>query len=311
MNNYPAQNFSINTAICDLVKKVGNYDSKVLFTENDYKIFILNKYCEIVKQDKTSHNRSVYAAPPVGGLASIRLGHSGTFCQPWSCYASPYTGWQNVVNSRNVMRHCILTWMVKATKLKRITGGLVMTKGTGENVSKRINSLQFLLMAFVVIIHNGINEKSFTERGITAAIPDYVESVQRFVGIITAIAVPLFFLISASLLYTKEQAFVPVLKKKCRSIAVPYILWNLLFALLYLTAQALPFTKAFFKTDAEHLISNYGVIDWIDVFWGKITYPNEYGHPFAGQFWFMRDLFILNLLFIGLKNLLTHFHWVY
>jgi hypothetical protein len=49
MNKSPAQNLSINTAICDLVKKVGNYDSKVLFTENDYKIFILNKYCEIVK----------------------------------------------------------------------------------------------------------------------------------------------------------------------------------------------------------------------------------------------------------------------
>jgi fucose 4-O-acetylase-like acetyltransferase len=182
-----------------------------------------------------------------------------------------------------------------------------MTKSIGENVSKRINSLRFLLMVFVVIIHNGITEKSFTGRGIAAAVPDYVENVQRLIGIITAIAVPLFFLISAYLLYTKEQSFVPVLKKKCRSIAVPYILWNLLFALLYLTMQTLPFTKAFFKTDAEHLISGYGVIDWIDVFWGKITYRNEYGHPFAGQFWFIRDLFILNIFFIGIKKLSDKF----
>jgi hypothetical protein len=29
----------------------------------------------------------------------------GTFCQPWSCCASPYSGWQNVIYSRNVMRN--------------------------------------------------------------------------------------------------------------------------------------------------------------------------------------------------------------
>jgi hypothetical protein len=31
---------------------------------------------KIIAARKTAHNRSVYAAPPVGGLASIRLGHS-------------------------------------------------------------------------------------------------------------------------------------------------------------------------------------------------------------------------------------------
>jgi hypothetical protein len=42
---------------------------------------------------RTAYNRSVYAAPAVAGLASIRLGHglapiptpySGTFGRPWS-----------------------------------------------------------------------------------------------------------------------------------------------------------------------------------------------------------------------------------
>jgi hypothetical protein len=30
---------------------------------------------------------------------------SGTFCPPCKCYAVAYSGGQNVVNSRNVMRH--------------------------------------------------------------------------------------------------------------------------------------------------------------------------------------------------------------
>jgi fucose 4-O-acetylase-like acetyltransferase len=176
-----------------------------------------------------------------------------------------------------------------------------------SNLSKRINSLRFLLIVFVIIIHNGINEKSFTGRNITVIIPGYVERIQSIIGIVTAIAVPLFFLISSYLLYIKEQKFAPVLKKKCKSILLPYFLWSVLMVLLYLTMQTLPFIKGFFRTDPEHLIKNYNIIDWIDVFWGKITYRNEYGHPFVAQFWFLRDLFILNLLFIPIKKLIDRF----
>jgi fucose 4-O-acetylase-like acetyltransferase len=182
-----------------------------------------------------------------------------------------------------------------------------MTVNIGENLSKRINSLRFLLIVFVVIIHNGISEKSFEGRNIRVIIPEYVEKVQSLIGIITAVAVPLFFLISAYLLYAKETKFIPVLKKKCLSILTPYILWNLLLVLFYLLMQTLPFTKQFFQGDAGHLIKNYGALDWIDVFWGKITYRNEYGHPFVYQFWFLRDLFILNMFFIWIKELVDKF----
>jgi fucose 4-O-acetylase-like acetyltransferase len=182
-----------------------------------------------------------------------------------------------------------------------------MTLSVGENLSKRINSLRFLLIVFVVIIHNGISEKSFTRRNITAIIPGYVEKVQSFIGIITAIAVPLFFLFSGYLLYTKETKFVPTLKKKCRTILLPYILWNVLLVLFYFIMQTLPFTKQFFSSEPENLIQNYGIIDWIDVFIGKFTEKREYNYPFVYQFWFLRDLFILNLLFVFIKKLVDKF----
>jgi fucose 4-O-acetylase-like acetyltransferase len=159
----------------------------------------------------------------------------------------------------------------------------------------------------VVIIHNGISAKVFAQRNIAAIIPDYVENVQRFIGIITAVAVPLFFLIAGYLLYFKEKDFVPVLKKKSRTILLPYVLWNLLLVFFYFLMQTLPFTKQFFMTDPEHLIKNYGVIDWIDVFAGKFTERREYNYPFVYQFWFLRDLFILNLCFIGIKKLVDKF----
>jgi fucose 4-O-acetylase-like acetyltransferase len=175
------------------------------------------------------------------------------------------------------------------------------------SLSKRINSLRFLLIVFVVIIHNGISAKSFSQRNIMAIIPDYVENIQRLVGIITAVAVPMFFLFSAYFLYLKEQKFIPIMKKKCRTILLPYFLWNLLLVLFYFIMQTLPFTKQFFMTDPDHLIKNYAVIDWIDVFVGKFTERREYTYPFVYQFWFLRDLFILNIFFVFIKKIVDKF----
>jgi surface polysaccharide O-acyltransferase-like enzyme len=103
-----------------------------------------------------------------------------------------------------------------------------MSLPVSENLSQRINSLRFLLIVFVVIIHNGISAKVFSQRNILVTIPSYVENTQRLIGIITAIAVPLFFLISAYFLFIKEQKYVPMLKKKCLTILLPYFLWHIL-----------------------------------------------------------------------------------
>jgi hypothetical protein len=69
----------------------------------------------MVGAKKTAYNRSVYAAPAVAGLVFRSLGHSATLHShahsrhilPALVFAtqSPYSGWQNVVNSRNVIRH--------------------------------------------------------------------------------------------------------------------------------------------------------------------------------------------------------------
>ena len=68
-----------------------------------------------MKENTTAHNRSVYAAPAVAGLASATARSfryapfprrcSGTFCPPCKCCAFAYPGGQNIVNSRNVMRN--------------------------------------------------------------------------------------------------------------------------------------------------------------------------------------------------------------
>jgi fucose 4-O-acetylase-like acetyltransferase len=160
----------------------------------------------------------------------------------------------------------------------------------------------------VVIIHNGISEKSFSQRNIVTIIPDYVENVQRLIGIVTAIAVPLFFLFSAYFLYIKEQKYTPVLKKKSRTILLPYILWHILIIGFYFVVSTLPFTRQYFSP--EKPISTWKLFDWVEAFVGyysKMEIGDPKSYPFIYQFWFLRDLIILNIFFVGIKKLIDKF----
>ncbi|MDR3171037.1 MAG: acyltransferase [Treponema sp.] len=180
-----------------------------------------------------------------------------------------------------------------------------MVLSIDENVSKRINSLRFLLIVFVVFIHNNPTEVNFASGTEIYTIPVYIAKIRHLVsGIIAAVAVPLFFFISGFLLYAKETTFMSVLKKKSRTILVPYIIWNILVALFLFVAQSFSFTKPYF---AQNIIRNFGLLDWIDVFVGKFTQLRKNQYPLVYQFWFLRDLFILNLLFLGIKKLIDRF----
>jgi fucose 4-O-acetylase-like acetyltransferase len=177
-----------------------------------------------------------------------------------------------------------------------------MAVGIDENLSKRIHSLRFLLIVFVVFIHGGVIDTNvnFSDGIQTFDVPFYVSKIQEFTDAITCVAVPLFFLISGYLLYMKEPKFFENLKKKSRNILLPYVLWAILVILFLFTAQSFSFTKPYF---ASLVVRNFSPMDWIGAFighFGKFGEPS--GHPLVFQFWFIRDLFILNLLFVIIKK---------
>jgi surface polysaccharide O-acyltransferase-like enzyme len=169
-------------------------------------------------------------------------------------------------------------------------------------LSKRIHSLRFLLIVFVVFIHNSAIDEgvNFSDSAQTFVAPLYVAKVKELTGTFTSIAVPLFFLISGFLLYIKNPEYIENLKKKCRTILLPYILWAILVILFLFVAQSFNFTKQYFATT---IIRDFKSIDFIDAFIGKFTGAREYQYPLVYQFWFLRDLFILNLLFSIIKKI--------
>jgi hypothetical protein len=154
---------------------------------------------------------------------------------------------------------------------------------------------------FVVFIHNNVSFVNFAGGTETYEIPVYVEKIRYAISdIIARVAVPLFFLISGLLLYAKETRFIAVLKKKSRTILLPYLLWNVLSLAFFFVAQGIPFAKPYFA-NPQNIVRNFSAIDLIDVFIGKFT---RAPYPLVYQFWFLRDLFILDLLFLPIKTLI-------
>jgi fucose 4-O-acetylase-like acetyltransferase len=179
-----------------------------------------------------------------------------------------------------------------------------------KELSKRINSLRFLLIVFVVFIHNVQKEINFNGNLDVLEIPLYIEKIRDLIsGIIARVAVPMFFLISSFLLYSKENNFVTVLKKKCKTILLPYILWQFLYLLWAFLVQNNPIRESFAKP--EDRLLNYGVFDWLQAFFGNFTKePVLTRTPYNYPLWFLRDLFILDLLFIPIKKIIDKFPFV-
>ncbi|NLL79590.1 MAG: acyltransferase [Clostridiales bacterium] len=158
-----------------------------------------------------------------------------------------------------------------------------------QEESKRITALRFILIVLVIFIHNNGSEVDNT--AFSGAIR------LLFSEILARTAVPLFFFISGYLLFIKPRPYKEVLKRKAKTLLLPYLLWNGLVLFLFWVGQTAPYVSAFF-TDENNRIADYSLYQWVDAFLGL----NYQGYPAAYQLWFIRDLILLTLLYpIGKK----------
>lgn len=114
--------------------------------------------------------------------------------------------------------------------------------------------------------------------------------------IFASIAVPLFFFISGYLFFGKtngfgQQDYINKMKKRARSILIPYLFWNLLIILLYLFIEQL--TPGLFS-GRNKPVSDYTWSDWLWAFW-DMKHINSGGDsmPINYPFWFIRDLMVV------------------
>lgn len=104
--------------------------------------------------------------------------------------------------------------------------------------------------------------------------------------------VPGFFFISGYLFFLSKKTYVQKLNTRIHTLLVPYLLWNTILLSLYLIAYAAGYPQSInYRSIAE-----YGLIDYIRLFWDRGTYDNGNFVPLLCPFWYIRNLLIMSLL---------------
>lgn len=162
--------------------------------------------------------------------------------------------------------------------------------------SKVISFLRFPLIVGVVLIHtqidtiNGIEGNLNTPHPFNGAFPLYESTLYLCAHILAHIAVPLFFMFSGFLFFYKAngftiQTYVEKLKKRIRTLLIPFLFWNILFIVVYNVSGIL-----FPGTTELFIGKGYTIKDWL-----MTLYNYNDGMPVSYQFWFIRDLIIVVL----------------
>ena len=170
-------------------------------------------------------------------------------------------------------------------------------------LSQTITFLRLPLIVAVVYIH--------TNPGVSAFGYDFPASgtclpvFRLFQLVITEelvrIAVPRVFFISGFLVFYRSgfstRIYGQKLRKRARTLLVPYVLWNAAFFLVMFCAQAFLHVSP----DKYPAIEEFGWLDWLNIFW---SYNG--GMPASYQFWFVRDLMVAVLLSPVLYLIVKH-----
>ena len=128
--------------------------------------------------------------------------------------------------------------------------------------------------------------------------------LQKFVGSITSAAVPLFYTISGFLFFKGCNSISdcqPKIKKRIRTLLVPYVIWNLLFVAWYLVLAYTPGVTGYVNSD---MLSQ---IQWrhpIDTFYFLFIKPAGF------HLWFLRDLLLFVFISPIIYYLIIHTKWI-
>lgn len=162
--------------------------------------------------------------------------------------------------------------------------------------NKKIKALNMLLIFFVLLLHSYyIEATEFT----------IANAVQEFAGTngLTGVAVPMFFLLSGILFFKgvgSVKDCLPKMKKRVRSLLVPYVIWNVIFVLWYLILQNLPVFGGYINNDIVGKVFSPDIgSDIYELLLKPVNFP----------LWFLRDLMIMVALSPVLFYLIKYLKW--
>ena len=157
-------------------------------------------------------------------------------------------------------------------------------------LSDKIKVISFILIILVLYIHSGFHNTPNEIQGM--AFNNYLQKYLS--GMIGRCAVPLFYAISGYLFFLNTNEGIPSIlrkmKKRIRTLLIPYIIAAVFFPVFLMSIELLPFTKDFVNngnfSDNLHL-------PLTKIFTSLFFAKTSGGYPWAFHLWFLRDLIII------------------
>ncbi len=163
---------------------------------------------------------------------------------------------------------------------------------SAQSVSERIAAVRFPLICGVVLLHGTF--ENATLNGAHPTSGHWLNWLLLWAGdLVPRGAVPLLTAISGYLFFHdfdgRRSSHLRKLRERTRTLALPYLLWNLSTLTFFLVGLALPATAAFFGGHGA-AIAQDSAGDHIAWLFGA------HGNPPAFQFWFIRNLIVAAVL---------------
>lgn len=146
-----------------------------------------------------------------------------------------------------------------------------------NNIRKKIVILNFILSIIILIYHsNCVRAMSYEHK-------DFFYYLSNLITDFGFCAVPTFFALSAFLFYRKFSLsqYTSKLKRRFKSLCIPYLLWNLFYCILFVTCHYIPVIRNNTNTTIEFDVLN----NLIGIIMSDYT-----------PLWFVRNLIVYVLL---------------
>ena len=155
-----------------------------------------------------------------------------------------------------------------------------------QRMSAAITWLRFPLIFLIILLH------CYSVVKLDGPRDTYFKASYPFSLWLGETGVPGFFFISGYLFYLSKKTYIQKINSRIHTLLIPYLLWNAILLLLYLIAYAAGYPQNI----NYRSITEYGLIDYIRLFWDRGTYDNGNFVPLLCPFWYIRNLLIMSLL---------------
>lgn len=127
-----------------------------------------------------------------------------------------------------------------------------------KDISKKITLLNFILSVIILIYH------SKCDKAMSYESEDFILQLSTIITFFGHCAVPTFFMLSAFLFYRNFSIdnFHDKLKKRFKTLCIPYLFWNLFYCILFTSFHYIPIIRNSTNTTTEfNLTENlYGIL---------------------------------------------------